>query len=235
MGGVFVTKGMTFAVPAGGLTISLDAAGKPTGGTMSIEVHFDVGPTWLEIALDHLEDAKLKQALRVEAWKGKDDEAKAAALEREFEASMQAIMAAAIAIDAFYAVVQTKIKLPHGLITTWQTKKTARYVQVCEVLRRAFSLKPQAARFLRENLRVLYKMRDQAVHPTGKTVAPVLHSELQVGVEWRFVTFCFANADRAVRETVNMLCQLVTNGKPQNSAIQTYADGLRPRLQALSP
>jgi hypothetical protein len=231
MAGVFVTKGMTFAVPAGGLTISLDV---PTGGTMSIEVHFDVGPTWLEIALHHLEDAKLKQALRVEAWKGQDDEAKAAALEREFEASMQAIMAAAIAIDAFYAVVQTKIKLPPDLVRTWRMKKTARYAQVSEVFRRAFSVRANEARVLRQNLQAIYKLRDQAVHPTGKTKTPVLHPELEVGVEWRFVAFCFANADRAVRETVNSLCQLITNGKPQNSAMQAYADGFRPKLQALS-
>jgi hypothetical protein len=52
-----------------------------------------------------LEDSKVKQLERIEAWKGTNQKAKAAALEGEFETSMQAIMAAAIAIDAFYAVV----------------------------------------------------------------------------------------------------------------------------------
>lgn len=229
MAGVFVTRGMTWGTP--GVVISLDEAGKSVGGSMAIQVHFDVGPTWLQIALHHLEDAKVKQLERVEAWKGTDQKAKAAALEGEFETSMQAIMVAAIAIDAFYAVVQTKTKLPAHLITSWRakkTKKTARYAQICEVLRLAFSLRPQATRVLRQNLRAIYKLRDKAIHPTGKLEAPVLHPELQVRVEWRFSDFRFENAYLVVRETLNMLCELVTSGKPQNGE---YAEAVRPKLE----
>src|SRR2546426_8136310 len=115
MAGVFISRGMTVAIPPGGLVISLDEAGNPVGN-LNLHVHFDVCPTWLEIALRHLEEAKANRLLRIEAWKGTDEDAKAAALEREFEASMQAIMAAAIAIDAFYAVMQTKAELADTLI-----------------------------------------------------------------------------------------------------------------------
>jgi len=229
MAGVFVTRGMTWGTP--GVVISLDEAGKPVAGNMAIQVHFDVGPTWLQIALHHLEDSKVKQLERIEAWKGTNQKAKAAALEGEFETSMQAIMAAAIAIDAFYAVVQTKTKLPAHLITSWRAKKTARYAQICEVLRLAFSLRPQATRVLRQNLRAIYKLRDKAIHPTGKLEAPVLHPELQVGVEWRFSDFRFENAYLVVRETLNMLCELVTSGKPQNSGVLKYAEAVRPKLE----
>ena len=145
MAGVFVTRGMTWGTP--GVVISLDEAGKPVAGSMAIQVHFDVGPTWLQIALHHLEDSKVKQLERIEAWKGTNQKAKAAALEGEFETSMQAIMAAAIAIDAFYAVVQTKTKLPAHLITSWRAKKTASYAQICEVLRLAFSLRRRPRAF----------------------------------------------------------------------------------------
>jgi hypothetical protein len=235
MAGVFVTKGMTWGIPPGGLVISRDSAGKPVGGPMTIHVHFDVGPTWLEIALRHLEDAKVKRAVRIEAWQGTDEQAKAAALEGEFEASMQAITAAVTAIDAFYAVVRTKTQLPHDLIAAWRKNRTARDAQVSELLRRAFSLNSNDThtRVLRQNLRELYRIRGQAVHPTGKIEAPVLHPELGVGVEWRFAEFRFENAYLAVRETVSMLCQLVTYGKPQNAQIQKYADTMRPRLQEL--
>src|SRR5271170_6824800 len=79
-------------------------------------VHFDVCPTWLELAIRHLSDAQVAQAARVEAWKGADENARAGALQWEFEASLQAIVAAATAIDALYAAVRPKVKLPQLLV-----------------------------------------------------------------------------------------------------------------------
>jgi hypothetical protein len=98
---------------------------------------------------------------------------------------MQAVMAAAIAIDAFYALIQTHVQLPSSLITQWRTIRTARYTQVTEVLRRAFHLKQKGTAALRQNLKEIYRLRDLAVHPSGKIEAPILHPEIDVSVEWR--------------------------------------------------
>jgi hypothetical protein len=127
MAGVFVPKGMTLVIPPGGLVLSLDDKGKPTGGSATIHVHFEVCPIWLRVALQHLEAAKASQAARALAWEGTDESAKGATLEQEFEASMQAIMSAAIAWDAFYAVVSSKITMPQELIAKWRKNRTARY------------------------------------------------------------------------------------------------------------
>jgi hypothetical protein len=54
---------------------------------------------------------------------------KAATLEREFEAAMQAIMAAAIAVDASYALIRSHVHLPPSIVTKWRTNRTARYVK----------------------------------------------------------------------------------------------------------
>ncbi|HJU05535.1 MAG TPA: hypothetical protein VJ692_10330 [Nitrospiraceae bacterium] len=142
-------------------------------------------------------------------------------------------MSSAIAIDAFYAVIQTKITIPQALITKWREKRTPRYAQVAEVLRIAFSLKLKGFSALRRNLREIYRLRDLAIHPSGKIDAPILHPELQVGVEWRFAYFRFQNALLVVRETLHMLCELITSGKPNNGEVRKYAEVLRLRIEPL--
>ena len=63
-----------------------------------------------------------------------------------------------------------------------------------EVLRRGFHLKPKGTKALRDNLKEIYRFRDMAVHPSGRIQAAMLHPDLDVGVEWRFVYFRAANA-----------------------------------------
>jgi hypothetical protein len=155
MAGVFITRGMTITIPAGGLRISFGAeAAEP----VTLHVHFDVCPTWCELAMRHLEAAKAAAEVRKIAWQTAEDtpaanDAKAIALEKEFEASMQAVMAAAIAVDALYAVLQEHIEIPEELLKKWRDRRTARYSQVAEVIRRGFNLKRNGVRLLLENLK----------------------------------------------------------------------------------
>src|SRR5271165_3627112 len=125
MAGVFIKKGMSVGIPTGGLTISIDDQGK-ISAHCNLHVHFDVCPTWLELASRHLADANEKKVARIAAWQSTDETAKAESLEREFEASMQAIMAAAIAMDAFYAVIKTRAEISEALIKKWKDNGTAR-------------------------------------------------------------------------------------------------------------
>jgi len=233
MAGIFISRGMTVAVPPGGLTIGIGATGSSTSNVI-LHVRFDVCPTWTELALRHLDDAKARRTAREIAWAGTNEEDKAASLEREFEASMQAIMAAAIALDAFYSLMQTHVQLPPSLVTRWRTKRTARYSQVTEILRRAFHLKPEGTAVLRQNLKEIYRLRDLAVHPSGKIEAPILHPEINVGVEWRFAYFRAHNAELIVNAATRILWDLAHAGKP-DSKIQEYMAALRQRLAELFP
>jgi hypothetical protein len=67
-------------------------------------------------------------------------------LEREFEASMQAMAAPAIALDAFYVSVKQRIEIPQDISDAWRKTKTARHVQISEVLRLGFNLGPKSFR-----------------------------------------------------------------------------------------
>jgi len=234
MAGISISRGMTVAVPVGGLTIGIGDNGNVTGN-LALHVRFDVCPTWMEIALRNLQEAKANRADREAAWAGTDEEQKAATLEREFEASMQAIMAAAIAVDAFYSLMQTHVVLPPSLVEQWRTKRTSRYSQITEVLCRAFHLKPKGTAALRQNLKEIYRLRDLAVHLSGKIEAPILHPELNVGVEWRFAYFRAHNAELIVNAATWILWDLAHGGKPKDSKIAEYMAGLRQRLRELFP
>jgi hypothetical protein len=235
MAGIFISRGMTVAVPSGGLTLGIGEDGNVTTSSLTLHVRFDVCPTWTELSLQHLAEAKVNRAARQAAWTGKDETQKAATLEREFEASMQSIMAAAIALDAFYAVIQSHVQLPPSLVERWRTKRTPRYSQITEVLRRAFHLHKKGTATLRQNLREIYRLRDLAVHPSGKIEAPILHPEIKVGVEWRFAYFRAHNAELIVNAGTWILWDLANGGKPKESKLVEYMVGLRVRLAELFP
>ena len=233
MAGIYITRGMSVSIPS--FSIRIRGDGEIEGDPITLHVRFDVCPTWIQIAKRHLEAALAAKVNRAIAWQGTDENAKAQALEVEFEASMQAIMAAAIAWDAAYAVLREHVTIPQSTLDTWRKGRTARYTQVAEVVRRAFTLKPQGASALRTNLKELYRYRDLAVHPSGKIEAPLLHPELNLGMEWRFVYFRATNAELAVMAAAAMLWDLAHNGKSKDSKISEYQKTLATRLQEIFP
>ena len=217
---------MTVAIPAGGFTLSMGDDGK-LSSSLALHVHYDVCPTWLELASRHLSEAQERKLARIVAWNSDDEDAKAATMEAEFESSMQAIMAAAIAIDSFYAALRDKASIPDETVQVWRRNRTARHKQIAEVLRRAFSLIPRDCVNLRKDLKEIFRVRDMAVHPLGNVAAPVLHPELQVGVEWRFELFRADNAEAIVGAARSVVHELVAKGNPSTPEIQSYVDGLR--------
>lgn len=234
MTGIFVKRGMTISVPPGGLTLTIGDDARVTG-SLTLHVHFDVCPTWIDLSLRHLGAARAARVVRDCAWSGTDDEAKSEAMEREFESSMQAIVAVAIAIDAFYAVLRRHVSLPPSTLAAWRTNGTARYVQITEVIRRAFRLKNVGTASLRSNLKELQRYRDMAVHPPAQIQEAIIHPELNVGVEWRFVYYRTENAELAVNAMVATLWELCNKGTPANDDIAEYAATIKARLTELLP
>lgn len=82
--------------------------------------------------------------------------------------------------------------------------------------------------------REIFRFRDLAVHPSGDMTAPIIHDELQVGVEWRFAYFRAGNAEALVKHANQIVWELVEKGKPANGEVERYANSLRERLSPLS-
>lgn len=233
MAGIYITRGMTVSIP--NFSLRIGENGEIDGDPITLHVRFDVCPTWIQIAKRHLDAALIAKANRDAIWKGTDEAAKADALEVEFEASMQAIMAAAISWDAFYAVLREHVTIPPSTLEKWRNGRTARYTQVAEVTRQAFGLTQKGASMLRGNLKQIYRYRDLAVHPSGKIEAPLLHPELNLGMEWRFVYFRAHNAELAVMAAAAMLWDLTHNGKSKDKRISEYQKTLATRLKEIFP
>ncbi|MCX6173591.1 MAG: hypothetical protein NTZ27_02420 [Ignavibacteriales bacterium] len=228
MSGVLITKGMRMAIPVGGIKIRMDQQEEMQ---VKVVVHYDVCPKWLELSLEHLLEAQKSKNSRIIAW-NENKENKIDFLEEEFAFSMQSIMAASIALDAFYSSIKEYVEIPQSLTELWRERRTSRHAQIGEVLRRAFSLKSNGTKNLRKFLQVIFKFRDLAVHPSGKLEEPILHPELNVGVEWRFVYFSFERAKNILMATLEIMWQLINSKNIINPKINDHCKSL---IQLLSP
>jgi hypothetical protein len=194
-GGILITRGTSIQIPAGGLRIRLGS--DPGVDPVTLHLALNMWLPWLEIAMEHLHEAKTQHDLLIAARDSGGQVAEP--LVRESQAAMQAMVAAAISFDALYAAAKERISLPPSVIKRWRERGTARYSQVSEVLRRAFCLKKQSTANVRSVTKELYRFRDIAVHPPASYSQPILHPDLASGTERRLVIFSFSNAQPAVR------------------------------------
>lgn len=209
MPGIFITRGSSLRIPAGGLVLPLDD--RPPS-PVQVELLLDMWDRWLAILSNEVRAAEAAHERLLESLRATDTE-RGAALESEFNAALLAIAASAFAIDAFYASVKERIP-PHPDAHAWAKNRTARDKQIVEVLKSAFVVKQEHAKEIASFLRALFTPRGQAVHPPGKFQAPSYHTDLNAGVEWRFVQFTAENARAAFDSTATLLRHLLDAPKP---------------------
>lgn len=231
--GLFITKGMQVAIPS--FSIRLKDDGSIDADPVILHTGIDLCPYWMEIALIHLEDSEQAHTRLMEGKKSQDEEAIASALSDDFTAGMQTIMACAIALDAYYASVKERAKLPPELIQGWRKnkKRTARYKQVAELFRRAFKIKKEPANNLREILKQIFSFRDKAVHPASGTTAPILHPELNKVSDWRYATFRYFNASSIAKATLSILEQTSGKAEKANEQIESYCQTLARSIETI--
>lgn len=180
----------------------------------SIETHkmilhtgLDMCPYWLNIAWANL--------LKTESYHKKIIEQVEAGLEnnlgdylqKEFQLGMQTIMAACIAMDAYYASVKQYSDIPENVVKKWRENKTARYKQISEILKNVFVIPQQTFIQLRETIKQGFELRDRAIHPKSGTDLPALHPEANVISDWRFSTFRYVNAKAIVGNMLSIIYQ----------------------------
>lgn len=224
--GILITKGMTPSIPAGGLTFSLDGL-----DVCTIHVAYDFTWSWVEIALAHLKNSRKFNDKMVKFSELRDGKKLIEALERDYSEGMQALMAAAIAVDAFYANVKDRIEIDKSIINIWKDNRTARYKQVSEVFRLAFDIDEHLSEIIRDSLKILFDLRDEAVHPKGSAIEPVRHPKIPYGVEPRFVSFGFQTAINAVRTGLIIKWELIFKPKPKFPKLVQYCDSQRKILK----
>jgi hypothetical protein len=144
--------------------ISLDATtGELVDSSMITELRTDIFDHWLRIA-EHASDQSEVARRQALGAQSADAEGFAEALQREFEASLMAITASAFAIDAFFASVVEHA--PEARVTAKSRDGT-----IFETFKRAFSLSHAQLTALRQPLRMLFRLRRDAVHPAADPCA----------------------------------------------------------------
>lgn len=160
-----------------------------TNPSLQIALRYNAWLAWARVALAHSAAAIAAKERRILAWSNSDEDLKAATLEEEFQSSLQAVVASAAMIDAFFAQLIEVFPIDPSTRAAWQRNRTARPTQVCETLRRTFGLTSDVTGRLKSLLDATYRIRDAALHSSGKPQPPQYHEELNTYVEWRFWTF----------------------------------------------
>ena len=196
-GGIHISRGVRLRIPAGGLVITTAQDNAPSMEVKAVELQLDTCVHWLEIALEHLANANVVHEILCAAPANSPD--LGGLLDREFKASVQAAFSAATFFEALYAATVERNPPKPPVTPRNPEKRPTRYAVVTEQLRRSFGLKKQGTANLRSVLREVYRFRDQAVHPSATFSEPVLHPDIHVGVERRFVMFSASNVQQLVR------------------------------------
>lgn len=194
--GIHISRGVRLRIPAGGLIIHTGGE-QPGIEVTRVELQLDTCVHWLEIALEHLAAARSTHGALLEA-KAPGAEL-GALLDREFKSSVQAAVAAATFFEALYAATLDRVSAKPSPHVPGRRQRQPRYARVAEQLRMSFGLKKRGTANLRSVLAEIYRFRDEAVHPSATFNEPVLHPQLQVGVERRFVMFGYGSSIPLVR------------------------------------
>ncbi|HXA30109.1 MAG TPA: hypothetical protein VN193_15315 [Candidatus Angelobacter sp.] len=195
-GGILMARWQTLRIPAGGIVLRVGSGGLQLEPVVP-ELALEMWPHWFEIALRHASVARQHHAQLLNA---RDCQSPTTGqhLDDELQSSIQTITAMAFAVDAFYGSLLEQINVAPSTKAAWAHNKTPRHARVLEAIRLGSVLRNDQVRSLKRGLSSLFKFRDWAVHPPADFRHPLLHPDLQVGVDQRFLAFSSPNADRAV-------------------------------------
>jgi hypothetical protein len=202
------------------LNMTIDVrSGEPVDSSFVNEVRWDVFPHWLDISARAAADAEAAR-LRAVAADLADNETFNREVEDEFRTSLVAMTAAAAAVEAFHASVTE-----HAPETKVAAKK--RYAEILETLKRAFSLSTERRNGLREPLRDLFRLRNQAVHPPAKWAQPIRHPAFNLGMELRLVLFRAEHAVGAQRFAWNVIWVCLQNPNKKFKSLAAWCEERR--------
>ena len=225
--GVMISRGVTPRIPAGGLVIGFGADGKQSMRVEKFELALDVCPIWLEIAAGHLDVAK-SASERLRSTVQSSDQARVGQdIEEEFRASIQSVVASAVAVESMYASLRLHNVVDAATRKSWRDNKTARYVQVAETVRRAFRIKDEDSMAIRRALKDLYDARDNSVHPDGDFAAPLWHPDARVFVAEFLATFRYPNARQLAGIAPSLVAQCSRRANLVDGELRSYCEAMQ--------
>ncbi len=229
----FLVEGDSLVIPS--LTISIRDDGKLEAQPIEFHTGSYMCPYWLQIAYGHLVITEKNSNAITDAEERNNNEEIGEALKLEFSSGMQAMMAAGIAVDAFYASTKDYVTIPDETARAWYNNRTARYKQVLEVLRLAYRIDNSDTQGLREALKHIYHFKDKAVHPSSGALPLALHPKLNKMTNWRYAAFCFQKAKVAVSLAFQIVWRLAASPREQDYANLELMSYCKTLLMSVKP
>lgn len=224
--GVFLLKGHRLSISS--FSISMNDKGEMISDGPQLATGVEMMPYWLEIAIEHAIRAEKLERKTDAAWTGElIPQKQVKAIEAELKASLQAMTAAAFAIDAFYATVEEAAPTAPLTRAAWRKNNTKRSRRVYETLRRNFPLTAESQRMLQGFLDQLFSFRDRAVHPSARTSDAIKHPRLPISIDKIFCIFRARNAFVSVGQVVELINTLVRHPKIKNAAVNERMSPLK--------
>jgi hypothetical protein len=216
-------RGSTITIPDGGLRISIDEDGSLKPEITQLQASIQVWTSWLSVAFTRLDDTRLARKRLTEATAHNDDMAESAALDEEFQGSLQTISAAVFALDAFYGAIHTMISLSQSEKDARQQNNAGRAVWVADAVLRASRIPNEAAKTVARNIRMAYKLRDGAVHPRFLAEEYGVHPGLNQAVPRYYIDYTLETSTAILSAMIEAIMWVTDHPKPRNTAVTAHA------------
>jgi hypothetical protein len=186
---------------------AIPAVAGATAGGLSIQIRTHLWISWARISLKH---EAMAHAARQEMRQPGADQSRL--LEREADAGLVGISAAAFALEALYRELDVLGVVPAATLAAWKKNRLSDDKQILELVKLAVDPKGLVRVWTRE-LAWLFGVRGSSVHYRGSFEAPQPHP-LGTNVAPSQITYSAENATQAVDLLLGVLERCRDKPKP---------------------
>jgi hypothetical protein len=193
-----------------------------------VEIRVDVWPMWIEISA-----AQRNLATQARAENpGVDNPEFGESLRIEAKRAMTSIAASAFAMEAFAASVKHHRPDIAADVATDLADSTDGKIH--QVWTRAAHFSNETSKSSRDGLSQIFRLRDQAVHPSAGWEEAVRHPDFPTGVERRFVMYRASNAVIASQFATSMIYHVASHPRGINPDWLAWCAVVVAEMEALS-
>jgi hypothetical protein len=197
-----------------------------SSGLVSINNH--LWSTWMKTAIEQAQRARQARGRLVSLTWSPEQSSSAewiAVLEQEFQASLVAVTASALALDALYgAAISEQVRGP-------RSRRSRRAGKIYESLKHAFDTGP-VNRHWADEFKWLFAQRDAGVHPEEKPQPSDRHP-LGMNLSPEYVQYSVEPAERAVAFALAVLRRCVDFPRTGNQESAAWAIRARSTIEEL--
>jgi hypothetical protein len=205
------------------LRISIGEDGTPKLEITRVQASIQTWANWLFIAFARLGDTRAARKRMAEATVNNDDAAESAALNEEFQGSLQAISAAVFSLDAFYGVIHNMIVVQESEKKARQHKGTGRAKWVADAICRASCMPNEARKTVAKNIHSAYKLRGGAVHPHFHAEEYGIHPGLNQAVPKYYMNYTLETSSDIVSAVIEAIMYVADRPQLRNTTVAAYA------------